>query len=184
VGVVIAVVVAVALVAAYLTWTAERLDRLHARTDGARAALDAQLLRRGAAAIELAGAARGRLPDGALDELAAAAYAVRLEDADREAAESRLSRALRQSCADPDLLEKATGEPHVGALLGELDALTTKVVYARSFHNSAVRDTLAVRRRRLVRWLGLAGRAALPAYVEFDDTPPPELRNCGANRRS
>lgn len=182
-GVVIGVVVAVALVAAYLTWTAERLDRLHARTDGARAALDAQLLRRGGAAIELAGAARGRLPDVALDELAAAAYAVRLEDADREVAESRLSRALREACADDEQLAKAAADPHVDALLGELDALTTKVVYARSFHNGAVRDTRAVRRRRLVRWLGLAGRAPLPAYVEFDDTPPPELRNCGANRR-
>jgi hypothetical protein len=36
----------VVLVAWYLTFYATRLDRLHARVEGARSALDAQLVRR------------------------------------------------------------------------------------------------------------------------------------------
>ena len=44
---------AVVLVGLYLSWTAGRLDRLHARIDAARAGLDAQLLRRASATLEL-----------------------------------------------------------------------------------------------------------------------------------
>jgi hypothetical protein len=36
-------------------------------------------------------------------------------------------------------------------------------------HNDAVRDTLALRSRRLVRWLHLAGTAPMPAYFEIAD---------------
>ena len=39
-------------------------------------------------------------------------------------------------------------------------------------HNDAVRDTLALRSRRLVRWLRLAGTAPLPAYFEIADAAP------------
>ncbi|MCW2611535.1 MAG: hypothetical protein JWM15_2781, partial [Cryptosporangiaceae bacterium] len=38
------------VVAAYLTWTAGRVERLHDRCAAARASLDAQLVRRAAAA--------------------------------------------------------------------------------------------------------------------------------------
>ncbi|MCW2613378.1 MAG: rane protein, partial [Frankiales bacterium] len=40
------VVVVVVLVAMYVSWTAGRLDRLHARVDAAAAALDAAVVRR------------------------------------------------------------------------------------------------------------------------------------------
>ena len=36
----------------------------------------------------------------------------------------------------------------------------------------AVRDTLDLRSRRLVRWLRLAGTAPAPAYFEIADPPP------------
>ncbi len=39
-------------------------------------------------------------------------------------------------------------------------------------HNDAVRDTLALRSRRLVRWLRLAGRTPIPAYFEIADPEP------------
>ncbi|MCW2667162.1 MAG: hypothetical protein JWN57_2124, partial [Frankiales bacterium] len=45
----------VVVLALYVTWTAGRLDRLHARVDAAWAALDAQLVRRAAAARAVAG---------------------------------------------------------------------------------------------------------------------------------
>ena len=44
---------------------------------------------------------------------------------------------------------------------------------ARAFHNAAVRDTRAVRLRRLPRALHLAGHRALPQYFEIDDTTVP-----------
>jgi 8-oxo-dGTP pyrophosphatase MutT (NUDIX family) len=40
-------------------------------------------------------------------------------------------------------------------------------VIARRVHNDAVRDTLTQRRRRLVRWLKLAGTAPRPEYFEI-----------------
>jgi hypothetical protein len=38
---------------------------------------------------------------------------------------------------------------------------------ARRFHNDAVRDTLALRGRRPVRWLHLGGTAPTPMYFEI-----------------
>ena len=43
---------------------------------------------------------------------------------------------------------------------------------ARRVHNDAVRDTLDLRSRRLVRWLRLAGTAPVPAYFEIADPQP------------
>ena len=37
--------------------------------------------------------------------------------------------------------------------------------------NDAVRDTLGLRSRRLVRWLRLAGTAPMPTYFEIADPP-------------
>ncbi|MGH3918001.1 MAG: exopolyphosphatase, partial [Pseudonocardiaceae bacterium] len=42
-----------------------------------------------------------------------------------------------------------------------------RVVIARRVYNDAVRDTLALRSHRRVRWLRLAGRAPLPRYFEI-----------------
>jgi hypothetical protein len=54
----------------------------------------------------------------------------------------------------------------------EMAILSRKVMLARQFHNDAVRDLLALRRRRLVRLLHLYGRAAAPSYIEFDADEP------------
>ena len=51
---VLLVLVAVAIIGVYVSWRAGRLDRLHARVEAARAALDAALVRRSAVALELA----------------------------------------------------------------------------------------------------------------------------------
>jgi hypothetical protein len=42
-----------------------------------------------------------------------------------------------------------------------------RVVIARRVYHDAVRDTLALRSHRLVRWLRLAGTAPLPRYFEI-----------------
>lgn len=150
---------ALVLFGAYVTWTAGRLDRLHARVDAAWAALDAQLVRRAAAARALvpylltdpAAAAR-------LDQ--AAHVAVDAGDAERETVENELSRALR--AAVPLLAADAP--------VDELRSAASRVALARSFHNTAVKDTRAVRWRPIPRLLRLAGHRAMPTYFEIDDT--------------
>lgn len=152
------VVALLVLVVLYVTWTAGRLDRLHARVDAAWAALDAQLVRRAAAARAVAATLPpGPLPD-ALD--AAARTALDCGPEGREECENDLSRALRNAL------------PIVapGAALGELETATTRVGLARSFHNAAVQDTRGIRLRRIPRALRLAGHRALPQYFEIDDT--------------
>jgi hypothetical protein len=149
--------VALLLSGVYLSWTAGRLDRMHARVDAAWAALDAQLARRAAAAIALV----PLLPVAEGGLLAAAAHAsLHAGDDGREVIENDLSRALRT--AAPALPP--------GTDLGELQSAVTRVGLARSFHNAAVKDTRALRLRRLPRAFRLAGRRSLPTYFEIDDT--------------
>jgi len=158
VRVVVIVVAVVVLAASYLTWTAGRLDRLHARVDAAAAALDAQLVRRSAVAAALAVAAGS-------PAVAAAAAEARSTDGvghDREAAENALIRVVREAAL-------ADVHPALGA---ELATAVTKVAFARRFYNDAVRDTLTVRRRVIPRMLRLAGSAARPTYFEIDDEAP------------
>ncbi|MFP5219967.1 MAG: hypothetical protein ACLGIG_09575 [Actinomycetes bacterium] len=150
-------VVALLLAGVYLSWTAGRLDRLHARVDAAWAALDAQLARRAAAARALV----PLLPPEQGEELARAAQAsLDAGDTGREAVENDLTRSLRSvlSALPPD------------AELHELESAVTKVGLARSFHNAAVEDTRALRRRRVPRLFRLAGRRELPQFFEIDDT--------------
>jgi hypothetical protein len=144
------------LAVVYVTWTAGRLDRLHARVDAAWAALDAQLVRRAAAARAVA----GTLPPGPVAETLDAAARAALEAGaeGREACENDLSRALRA----------ALPLPPDSAELGELETATTRVGLARSFHNAAVGDTRAIRLRRIPRALRLAGHRALPQFFEID----------------
>jgi hypothetical protein len=158
----------------YLSWTAARLDRLHARVEGARAALDAQLVRRASITLELASSGLLDLASSVL--LADAAHEARQADEERrELAESDLSSALRaalEPAVVEDLQEDAVGHE----LVADLGSACHRVTLARRFHNDAVRAAVVVRRKRLVRALRLAGRAPLPGSFEFDDEPPPALR--------
>lgn len=155
----------------YLSWTAGRLDRLHARVDAARAALDAQLVRRSAVALELATA--GILDPAAAVLIAGAAHEAReVEPPAREQAESDLSRALRAALDQPGQHEELLAVAPGRSLLAELDTAAHRVVMARRFHNDAVRATTAVRRKRHVRYLRLAGHAPDLVSFECDDAPP------------
>ena len=152
----------------YLSWTATRLDRLHTRVEGSWSALDAQLVRRASVAGELA--TSGLLDPASSVLLAAAAHEAReCTAAERELAESDLSAALRAALAEPEAVALLNDDPHGRTLLAELSAACQRVQLARRFHNGAVRGTQVVRRKRTVRWLRLAGRAALPQTFEMDD---------------
>jgi hypothetical protein len=168
------IVVALVAVALYLSWTAGRLDRLHARIDAARAALDAQLLRRASVAQELATA--GVLDPAASIVLYESAHAARSAEPDqREVAESELSQALRAVFDDPATAAQVREAPGGTAAVGELTQAVRRVPMARRFHNDAVRAARAVRRHRVVRWFRLAGHAPFPLAFEMDDEPPPAL---------
>lgn len=134
-----------------LTSIAHRLDRLHLRCEAAWAALEAALGRRAAIARSLAATeAEEPLAD-------AADRAERAPREEREAAENELTRRL----ADVD---RAGLPPGLDAELADAEH---RVVLARRVHNDAVRDTVALRRWRTVRWLRLAGTAPRPQYFEM-----------------
>jgi hypothetical protein len=168
--------IAVALVAIglYLSWTAGRLDRLHARIDATRAALDAQLLRRASITQELA--TSGVLDPAASMVLYEAAHAARqAEEEQREVAESELSQALRAVFAEAQQVEAVGAAPGGQQAVGELAAAVRRVPMARRFHNDAVGAARALRRHRKVRWFRLAGHAPFPLAFEMDDDPPAAL---------
>jgi hypothetical protein len=133
---------------------ANRLDRLHVRTDAAAAGLRAALDRRAVVARSIAA-----VLDGAAGTAlrAAADTAEHAPPAEREAAENELTRALASIPVLPP------------PLAAELSDAQQRVVIARMVHNDAVRDTLALRRTRLVRWLRLAGTAAAPQFFEITE---------------
>ncbi|EFL21837.1 MULTISPECIES: hypothetical protein [Streptomyces] len=168
------VAVALVVVAVYLSWTAGRLDRLHSRLDAARAALDAQLLRRASITQELGTA--GVLDPASSMVLYQAAHAARqAEEEHREVAESELSQALRAVFEEPAQVEAVREAPGGEAALEELAEAVRRVPMARRFHNDAVRAARALRRHRKVRWFRLAGHAPFPLAFEMDDEPPAAL---------
>jgi hypothetical protein len=170
---------ALVLFAVYLSWTAGRLDRLHARIDAARASLDAQLVRRASVALELA--TSSLLDPAASILLYEASHAARqAEDEQREVAESELSLALRAVFADPEQVAALLAVPGGEEVVRDLTAAVRRVPMARRFHNDAVRAARAVREHRLVRYFRLAGRAPFPLAFEMDDEPPVALTPQGA----
>ncbi|MDQ3616797.1 MAG: hypothetical protein M3393_09280 [Actinomycetota bacterium] len=158
----------------WLYWTANRLDRMHHRIDLARASLDAQLLHRSGSALELA--TSGSLDPARSLILVDASHAARAAASEEvEAAESDLSQALRAVLADVGEGRALRQDPVTGALVHELAGDCRKVVLARRFHNDVVASARALRSRRRVRWLRLAGHAAALETVDLDDEPPSAL---------
>jgi hypothetical protein len=150
----IAVLLAVLILSALWAYqTANRLDRLHVRYDLSWQSLDAALARRAVVARAIA----ADLGSGSGGLAALADAAERAPRPDREGCENELSTAL--SLVDSEHIRPP--------LLAELTEAESRVLLARRFHNDAVRDTLALRERRSVRWLRLGGRARLPSYFEI-----------------
>jgi hypothetical protein len=155
---VVGMVALVAVLSAYLGWTAHRVERVHVRAASAGRALDQHLLRRAAAAavvaentevVELYAAARLAL-DAAPDE--------------REAAENDLTRQLQAvSLAGPDPANRT------------LIQTSRRVVLARQVHTDLVRDALTARGRPLVRLLRMARHYPRPSYFDIVEPGMPDL---------
>lgn len=175
-------VVAVCLVIAwYLSYTASRLHRLQTRVEGALAALDAQLVRRAEACVELANSG---LIDPASALLLASAAGDSVEKGDtltamdwaegdlavREEVESDVTRALREA------LGLDTEVPAPGPAGGADDPVVQRVLdahrrvqLARAFYNDAVYDVQRLRKNPAVQLFRLFGNAIKPRTVDFDD---------------
>ncbi|PFG35681.1 hypothetical protein ATL41_0376 [Flavimobilis soli] len=97
----------------------------------------------------------------------------------RTHAESNLSAALRAVLADSDEVAELRSTVEGAEILDDLASAWYRVQLARRFHNEAVAQAQRVRAKRGVRVLRLAGRAAMPEMVEFDDVWPAELPRPG-----
>jgi hypothetical protein len=141
------------------------LDRLHVRTDAAWAALDTALYQRALVVSTL---------NGSVALCGAALAAVHAQPSAREELENELGRVL-------SALNRGALAPGSASRLADAEQ---RVVIARRVYNDAVRDTLALRSHRMVRWLRLAGTAPLPRYFEIAEPAfagyGPELEGAGA----
>jgi hypothetical protein len=187
----IVVVVVVAMLGVYVSWRAGRLDRLHARLEARRAALDVALVRRSSVALELASS--GLLDPATSLLLASAAHDARSAqngqagwggghggrggqnggpggEGGQELPESDLTRALRAVFGQPGFRDSLNGTEGAEELLTELEGAAHQVFLARKFYNDAVAATRAARRTPLVRLLRLAGGAPLPDFFEIEDS--------------
>jgi len=146
----------------YLTFSANRLDRLHHRVETSWANLDAILQRRAAIAQEIA-----HLPEidpaSNLILMSAAHQAREANIADRSEAESGLSGALR-------LLRDETDIPHLHReIFIELDEITDRIRTAIALHQEAVVATTNRRSKLIYKVFRLAGSAPLPITYPFED---------------
>ena len=154
----------------HLSWRATRLDRLHARIETARAALDAALLQRCAVVLDVA-------TSGMLDPASAVILAEAEKEArdlavdgtlgpQRAAAERDLGEAVKAFLDQPDLREQLCSDPRTAdrgmSLLAELEAASHRVIISMQFYNETVAITLRSRERWLARLFRLSGSAPAP----------------------
>ena len=165
---IILIVAGALFIGVYVSWRAGRLDRLYARVEMARVALDATLLRRSSVAQELASS--GLLDPATSLLLAAAALGTRGGERPRDLAESDLTRALRAAFSQPDFRASLSGKEGADELLAEVEEAAHQVFVARKFYNDLAAATRDARRRPLARMLHLSGRAQAPVFFEMDDS--------------
>lgn len=159
------------LAALVVTWSASRLDHLHTRLERMDATLDAELLRRSIATLEVA--TSGLLDPATAMVLADAAHRARsAARPDREDAESSLTEALVVAFDDPQAVTPEAVPEWGHDLVSDLGASCRRVQTARRLYNGTVTATRNRRRSRFVRVFHLAGRAPMPEPSEFDDRIP------------
>jgi hypothetical protein len=166
---IVLIVAAALFMGVYVSWRAGRIDRLHARVEMARAALDVTLLRRSSVAMELA--TSGLLDPATSLLLAEAVQGTRARtERPRDLAESDLTRALRAAFSQPGFRSSLSGKEGADELLAEVEEAAHQVFLARKFYNDLVAVTRDARRRPLARLLRLSGKAPTPEFFEMDDS--------------
>lgn len=157
------ILILIAMIAWYLSYSATRLDRLHHRVETSWANLDGLLQRRAAIAIEIA---RTEISDPAASLLLTFA-AHQARDAnmrDRSQAESGLNGALEILLeGDHNNFQEKELE-----LINELKDLNEKIDMGIAIHVDAVNRTIKVRKKPIIRLFRLAGSAPEPIVYEFE----------------
>jgi hypothetical protein len=196
----IVVVVVVAMLGVYVSWRAGRLDRLHARLEARRAALDVALVRRNSVALELASS--GLLDPATSLLLASAAHDARSaqsgqgwaggggaeggQGAERgrgaEGGRGQAGGKSGQELPESDLtraLRAVFGQPGFRSSLDgaegadELLAELEGAAHQVFLARKFYNDAVAATRAArspLVRLLRLAGGAPLPEFFEIEDS--------------
>jgi hypothetical protein len=171
----LALAVVVLVLAAWSVWTVTRLGRLEARVDRAWTALETQLRRRAGLAAELGRDHAAVVGEERARRLTAVAREARAPwTRDRELAENALGRELRE------LPEDLPGVP--AALRADLEGTWTRIGLARRFYNDAVRDTHALRTRRLPSLLRLHASHPMPRFFDIEDGLHEVTSSAGAGR--
>jgi hypothetical protein len=153
----------------YVSWRAGRLDRMHNRVEAARTALDLAMVRRSSAAYELASS--GLLdPANSLLLASAVRRAKDAGEAERDLAESDLTRSLRATFSQPGFRSELDGQDGAQELVAEVDAAAQQVYIARKFYNDVASRTMDARRRPLARVFRLSGNAPQPEFFEMEDS--------------
>ena len=89
--------------------------------------------------------------------------------AERDLAESDLTRLLRATLGDPDFRKEFAGEDGAAELVAEVEAAAQQVFIARKFYNDLAGRTVDARRRPLAKVLHLSGSAKQPEFFDMDD---------------
>jgi hypothetical protein len=156
----------------YLSYTAARLDRLHAKVSGAWHTVETQLVRRAEAIVELANS--GQLDAASAFLLVSAAADVLEMDEDdqrkRISAENDLSAATTTVLAQISFDGNDSSDAEWLNLLVRTDR---RVQLAATFYNDAVVEVMRVRRKLLIRAFRLAGHAPLPTFIQLDECALP-----------
>lgn len=156
----VTVVGVVILVAWVLSYRASRIDRLHARIEGCWHALDAMLVRRSEALLELANS--GTLdPASSLLLSYGVSEVLEVEDTDPEHA-LRVERENELAATATLVLAEATPDALASldpGMRGTVEQTSRQVNVAASFYNDAVSDVIAIRDQALTKIACLAGKA-------------------------
>ncbi|MGH3430182.1 MAG: hypothetical protein ACRDQZ_21875 [Mycobacteriales bacterium] len=168
------VVVVGCLCALYPCWLSYRLRRLHSRVASAAQALDNRLTSRARTVLEVVGRWPSRHAELATSLRLAATRALTAPEPEREAVHSELTKAIA----------RAINNPIAAELLGtsgfaEVITQNRRTEMARALYNDTVRDTFALRRKRLLRALRLAAHLPAPAYFDIDTTLPTPSPHAG-----
>ena len=166
--IIVLAVLALVLWSFYVSWRASRLDRLHNRVEAARTSLDLALVRRASAASELASS--GTVDPATSLLLGDAVRRARgAKPAERDLAESDLTRALRATIGDPEARKELAADAGTAELVTEVEDAAQRVFIARKFYNDLAGRTVYARRRPLAKVLRLYGSAQEPAFFDMDD---------------
>lgn len=143
---IVLVLVLLVAVALWAYFTAQRLNRLHIRTDSAQKSLEAALNRRAAVVAAL-------IPSAAREADTAEAVA--------------LHRGNFRARADAERALVAAVAPAGDDLPARIVDANVRVELALRFYNDAVADTRALRLQPAVRYTRLRGNAPLPDFFEL-----------------